>query len=279
MRIVLITGNDLSHRYVANRLSSSIELCGIVVDQGKPLGTTGRLRQLYRRYTLPQLASRACLAGLRRVWRDKAARRSAMISTFGPESCLEFARPDLVRHVNGINTPEAHKLVSSLQPDAILVFGTGIVGPKILSLPRKIALNMHTGVSPFYRGADCTFWPVHNEELHMLGATVHECTMVVDGGKIFGTTRVELQPDDGLFTVYSRCVAAGATLYAQKVRELVEGHLEGNPQDFSIGKEYKAYMRGVQAEWKARRSIRAGLIRNFVAPAAARASDLGSNRG
>jgi methionyl-tRNA formyltransferase len=146
----------------------------------------------------------------------------------------------------------------------ILVYGTGIVGGKILSLARKIALNMHTGVSPYYRGADCAFWPLHNRELHMLGATVHECTKEVDGGRIFGITRAQLSAADGLFCVLARCVVAGADLYAAKVRELTEHGLDGVTQDFSIGTEYKAHMRGLRAEWKVRQDIKAGLIRNFV---------------
>ena len=145
-----------------------------------------------------------------------------------------------------------------------LIRQNGIVGGKVLSLARRIALNMHTGISPYYRGSDCTFWPLHNRELHMLGATVHECTKEVDGGRIFGTIRPQLNPDDGVFSVFARCVMAGADLYVRKVRELVEHGLDGASQDLSIGTEYKAYMRGLRAEWKVRRNIRAGLIRRFV---------------
>lgn len=265
MRIILITGNDLSHRYVANRLAAEVQLSGIIVDHGKQLTPLGRLRQLWRRYTLDQLASRACLAILRRVWGDANSRRQSMLSVFGSAKCLDFAHPELVQHVYGINGQEGVRAVSSLQPDVILVFGTGIVGAKVLSLAKHLALNMHTGISPYYRGCDCSFWPIHNQELHMLGATVHECTMVVDGGKIFGTTRAKLQADDGLFSAYARCVAAGAHLYAEKVRDLVSHGLEGESQDFSIGREYKAYMRGPRAEWTARQNVKRGLIRQFVA--------------
>src|SRR4030095_6806486 len=225
MRIILITGNDLSHRYIANRLTAEVQLAGIIVDHGKQLTAVGRLRQLWRRYTLSQLASRACLAALRRLWGDAKSRQQAMLSVFEPVNCLHFAHPELLQHVYGINGPEGVRTVSSLQPDVILVFGTGIVGPKILSLAKHLALNMHTGISPYYRGCDCSFWPIHNQELHMLGATVHECTMVVDGGKIFGITRARLQAEDGLFTPYARCVAAGAELYVTKVRELVSQRL------------------------------------------------------
>lgn len=44
-------------------------------------------------------------------------------------------------------------MVPSLAPDIMLIYGTVLVGSKILSLARAGALNMHTGISPYYRGA------------------------------------------------------------------------------------------------------------------------------
>ena len=264
MRIVLITGNDLGHRYVANHLAAKVQLAGIVVDHGKKISRIDRIRQLLRRYTLPQLASRAIWAIAQKVWGDELACRRAMLAVLGPENCRAFSRPDLISHVHGINTAEGVQAVSALEPDVLLVFGTGIVGKKVLSLPRNIALNMHTGVSPYYRGCDCYFWPLYNQQLDMLGATVHECVKEVDGGRIFGTTRIQLGRNDDLFAVFARCISAGANLYADLVCQLTEHALEGTPQDLSLGLEYKAFQKGLGAEWKVRRAIKAGLIRRYV---------------
>ncbi len=262
-RIVLITGEDLQHRYVANRLAAEIALAAIVVDHGKPSSALAKVRRLLRRYTYGQLVSRLALFLLRKIWRYHSTSRRALVRVFGSENCSNFLHVDLVRHVHGVNTAESQRLIASLEPDVILVFGTGIVGLKVLSLARTIALNLHTGISPHYRGCDCAFWPLHNDELDMLGATVHECTMATDGGQIFGTTRIQLHADDDLFAVFARCVVAGTDLYARKVLELIDHGIEGTPQDLTIGKEYMAYMRGVRAEWKVRRSIQSGLIRRF----------------
>jgi hypothetical protein len=260
----VITGDGLEHHYVANKLAASVPLAGIVVDHGKPVGKIEKVRKYFRRYTTAQLMSRVVLALLRRVWGDRTNRWNAVLSVLSPENCLEFLHPELLHHVRGINTPDGVRAVAALEPDVILVFGTGIVGGKVLSLARSVALNMHTGISPYYRGCDCSFWPLYNEELHMLGATVHECVKEVDGGRIFDTTRTQLHAEDDAFAVFARCVAAGAELYANQAQELLEHGLEGTPQDLSVGMEYKATMRGVRADWKVRSRIRAGMIRRYV---------------
>ena len=263
-RVIVITGDGLEHHYVTNKLAARIPLAGIIVDHGKPVSKTEKIRRYFRRYTIPQLMSRVWLALLRKSWGNSAARQRALLSVFGAENCLQFQHPELLHHVNGINTAEGIRQVASFEPDVIIVYGTGIVGGKVLSQARTIALNMHTGISPYYRGCDCAFWPLHNEELHMLGATVHECVKDVDGGRIFGTTGIELHADDDLFAVFARCVDAGASLYVQKAEELLEHGLQGEPQDLSMGVEYMAVMRDAKAERKVRARIRAGMIRQYV---------------
>lgn len=263
-RIIVITGDGLEHHYVTNKLAAKIPLAGIIVDHGKPVGRIEKVQKYFRRYTVSQLLSRVHLAFLRKIWHEREQHQQALVSVFGRENCEAFQRPELLHHVHGINTPEGIRTVASFQPDVILVYGTGIVGGKVLSQARMLALNMHTGISPNYRGCDCAFWPLYNEEPGMVGATVHECVKEVDGGRIFGIARAELQADDNLFAVFGRAVAAGADLYVRKVEELLQHGLQGAPQDFSIGMEYKAIMRDARAEKKVRNSIRAGMIRRYV---------------
>ena len=265
MRVALITDQGLAHRYMANRLLlAGIPLVAIIVDHGRLTSPTARLKQIWRRYSLGQICGRIVLKMLRRAWRDNENQNEQLTRVFGPENCHEFNQPALVQNVFGINTVEGVCAVRALNPDVILVFGTGIVANKILGLARTIALNAHTGLSPYYRGAECAFWPLHNGEPHMLGATVHECTQKIDGGDIFATSRPELEAADCIHTVYGRCVVTAADLYIRVVKDLLQGHLEGLPQELSIGQEYKAYMHGLRAELRARRLIKAGLIRRYV---------------
>jgi methionyl-tRNA formyltransferase len=271
MRIVLITGESLGHRYVANKLAAEFELAGIVVDQGV---TGGRSRRLWKRYTVVQLISRAVLKLLAAARRDGLRQGERLLATLGAENCERFLFPDLITRVQGVNSKESVRIVSSLNPDAILVFGTSVVKQPILSLARNVALNLHTGISPYYRGADCAFWPLHNNELHMLGSTIHECTMQLDGGRIFATGHAVLQADDDLYSAFARCLMVGADLYVNVVKSVIAGRLQGSPQDLSVGREYKAVMRNVRADLKVRYQIKRGLIRRYVLAQANQQNDV-----
>lgn len=264
MRIILLTGQGLEHIYVANRLAAYVPLNGVVVDQGRYFDTIIRVNKSFRKYTLYELASRTKAALARLLWRDGYIGKQSMVRTFGPENCREFSRPNLLRHINGINTQDGLQVISALKPDLLLIYGTRLVGSRVLSLARSIALNMHTGLAPCYRGADCAFWPIYNQELHMIGATVHECTNVIDGGRIFGRARAILHPDDDVFSVFARSVIAGADLYVSVVRDSLACKLNGTEQDLSLGREYRAVMRDIAAERRVRKLIKEGMIRRYV---------------
>lgn len=270
MRRVLLTGTGPEHRYVANRLAREVGLAAVVVDRGPRRGGRARLRQIRRRYGLRGLPARAALRLLQLAWGDARERPRQIDAVLGPES-RRFREPERLLGVEGLNRAESRARIEALAPDRLLVYGTGVVGPRLLALSRLPPLNMHTGISPHYRGAHCAFWPIHEGELHRLGATVHECTAQLDAGRIFGTARARLEPDDGLFAIFARCVAVGADLYVRVLRDLERGALEGEPQDLSRGREYRASMRGPRAEWRVRRALARGAVRRFLEEERARA--------
>ena len=202
MRIAVLTGADVEHRYVANRLSTEFELSGIIVEKGARPGPLRRLKSLLRRFGVVGCIGRAALAVFRRIIRDREERQRALRTVLGDAYCDAFLREDLVCRVASVNGRKSLEQLDQLKPDLILVYGTRVVGEKALSRARELCLNMHTGISPTYRGASCFFWPLYNGEPSMVGATVHECVSVIDGGRVFGTAAARLERADRLHETF-----------------------------------------------------------------------------
>lgn len=257
-RIVLLTGDGPAEHYVANRLCKVLPIDAIIVD------ATVRRPSLRRAFRGSKIGgfSRLGLFAFRSVVRDARANQLAMEKLLGTQRTAGFTEARLVTRVHGVNSEEAVRAVASARPDALLVFGTAIVGRDVLGLARDLAFNLHTGMSPRYRGTDCTFWPVVNGEPEWIGATVHECTAEVDGGAIFGVAAAQWGPDDGLHELFARALIRGTDLYIDVVqRYLGDGVLEGRPQDLGSGTEYRGYMRTLVPELSARWALRRGLLR------------------
>jgi hypothetical protein len=250
-RLVILTGDDLEHHYVVNRLCAELPIEAVVVDTAH---RPPRLRRAFRGGIARGLG-RVSLFAFRKAVRDRAARDRALVKVLGADAVAGFTAEDRVIRVDGINSSDAHAAVSRLRPSALLVYGTVIVKDDMLERAQDMAFNLHTGMSPRYRGTECTSWPLVNGEPEWIGATIHECKAAVDGGPIFACTRSPVEAGDGVHEVFARAVREGAERYVEVVRRYLAGDLDGQPQDLATGNEYRGYQWTLLHELRARRAL------------------------
>jgi methionyl-tRNA formyltransferase len=233
-RIVILTRDDLEHRYVVNTLCAACAVDCVVVDR-QP--SKMHIRRATR-YGLKHFLSKVTRTAFLKVIGDDKARARALQRLFGKKG-EAFDTTYKIESVNGINGSETVALLKQIVPDAILIYGTSVVKDAVLGLARDICLNLHTGISPYYRGTACAFWPIVENKFEMLGSTIHECTSKIDGGKIFEIVRATCDPSDDLHTIFGRTVTAGAEAYVRVTQRYLVGKLEGIPQDLTLGREFR----------------------------------------
>ena len=95
--------------------------------------------------------------------------------------------PERVRVLNlrlgDLNALPLSVFSEALAADCAVVFGASYIkGPLAEALIEKRAVNMHMGVSPYYRGSACNFWAIHDGHPELVGATVHLLTRGLDSG-------------------------------------------------------------------------------------------------
>lgn len=87
--------------------------------------------------------------------------------------------------IGDLNYLKKDDLKDFLKSDIYVVFGSSYIkGFLINFLIKKKAINIHMGVSPYYRGADCNFWALQDGNPHFVGATVHLISKGLDSGKV-----------------------------------------------------------------------------------------------
>ena len=76
-------------------------------------------------------------------------------------------------------------LADSLDSDLYIIFGSSFIkGWLVDYLIEKRAINIHMGLSPYYRGSSCNFWAAYEENFHLIGATIHLLSKGLDSGNI-----------------------------------------------------------------------------------------------
>lgn len=256
MKLVIVTGDGPEHRYVANTICAAHEVTAILLCD-PPKRRSGLT--VLRRAPL-HFVDKVLRAAFLRVIGDESARKSSLSRVLGPLS-EAFTRPDLIENVGRPDDGQLARRVADLAPDVLAIYGTGIIPDSVLNHARMHALNMHTGLSPWYRGVSCAFWPLRDMRPDMIGATVHDCTSDVDGGSIYARKAAVLQNDDDLHAVFARAVEVGARAYADTIGQVLSNSLHGIVQDLGEGQEFRGIQLGIMSElrvrlghWRLRRS-------------------------
>jgi UDP-4-amino-4-deoxy-L-arabinose formyltransferase/UDP-glucuronic acid dehydrogenase (UDP-4-keto-hexauronic acid decarboxylating) len=123
--------------------------------------------------------------------------------------------------------------IRSLKPDIIFSFYyRHLLGPEILSVPPKGALNLHGSLLPAYRGRCPVNWVIINGEKET-GVTLHDMTTAPDAGDIVAQRKIAITPDDTALTLYKKMVPVANKLLNETLPQLKAGSAPRIPQDSS----------------------------------------------
>ena len=251
LRVMVLCGRSARHLYVANALCRAADVVAIVQETGSDFSWKKLARTLR-----PDNFARKAWRWLRDR-RRYAGNREARF--FFGDRLPALERPELVREVPHINHPAVVELARQLQPDLIAVFGTSLIRGELLRAGRLGIANLHGGLSPEYRGADCTFWALYNGEPHKVGCTLHWIDAGIDTGGLIAHVSPRVLPDDDELALFWRAVQTSADVYADFVRRLAAGERFGQVQPHK-GRLYQVRQRGLRHERAVDRRLRAGML-------------------
>lgn len=251
LSVMILCGRSPRHLYVANHLCRAARPLAIVQETGS-------------RWTARKLARLARPSVFwRKAWRWLRERRryagGGEARFFFGDADPGLERADLAVEVPHINHPRVAALADELKPDLIAVFGTSLIREPLLRKGRLGIVNLHGGLSPNYRGADCTFWALYNGEPEQVGCTLHYINPGIDSGDLIAHVCPEVGAADDELTLFWRGVRDSAEAYAELVRRLDQGERFGRPQP-GKGRLYQVKDRAWRHERRLRRRLADGLL-------------------
>jgi hypothetical protein len=129
-------------------------------------------------------------------------------------------------------------LDQALSSDLYVVFGASYIkGWLIDFLVQKKTINIHMGVSPYYRGSACNFWALFDQRPEYVGSTIHLLSKGLDNGNIFYHALPTLEDEDPfLFTMKAVEAAQLSLIDRIKSRELFQ--MKTVPQEKTLELRY-----------------------------------------
>ncbi len=107
----------------------------------------------------------------------------AETDVFGRPRPLPANAPSMSMKMGDLSRVALGDLGEALRADVFVVFGASYIkGPLCDFLVERRALNIHMGVSPYYRGSSTNFWAMYDNRPDLVGATIHLLSKGLDSG-------------------------------------------------------------------------------------------------
>lgn len=146
---------------------------------------------------------------------EHLAARSTSEGAFFADACDSIpdrSNPVSVRR-GAINDPDVVQAIRLLRPEVIAAFGCSLVGQDLIdAFPHRI-VNLHLGLSPYYRGSATNLWPLVDGRPELVGATFMYLDSGIDTGQVIHQLRARIEPDDDVHRIGNRVIADAAVLY------------------------------------------------------------------
>ena len=128
---------------------------------------------------------------------------------FGEIDFLPKNVSQLCIKMGDLNQLSKHEIAQALDADLYIVFGASYIrGWLIDFLIEKNALNIHMGLSPYYRGSSCNFWALYDGNPAYVGATIHMLGKGLDNGDMLFHCLPKWAEGDTAFDFTMRSVTA-----------------------------------------------------------------------
>jgi len=188
MRVTIFTSNRPRHNYLINKISEVCEDLCIIQECGTYF--PGIIPGIYP-------ASNIYKKYFEKVLEAESKIFNSCVVSIEKKNIKTLSIP-----FNDLNNFNLNSLDQFLKSDLYIVFGSSYIkGDLVKFLIDKKAVNIHMGISPFYRGCDCNFWAMYDNNYYLVGSTIHYLSKGLDSGSILYHAVSEYHDDHFLYSM------------------------------------------------------------------------------
>jgi folate-dependent phosphoribosylglycinamide formyltransferase PurN len=221
-RVVLLTTEGESGRVAARYLAARFPALTVIVET--PVSRSLLLRRRIRRLGLVHVGGQLAFMLFQRIQQRLSKSRITEIIRKADLDARWPADREIIR-VPSVNSPECIDHLRRLQPRAILVMGTRIIGAEVLRSVDAPFINYHAGVTPKYRGVHGGYWAKAQGDDDNFGVTIHLVDEGIDTGSVLHQARPATSAKDNYSSYPYLQLAAALPLLERSAREAIAGTL------------------------------------------------------
>ncbi len=210
MKVILLTSESLRHKYIASCLAAEFHLQLVITEEkSASIEATSHLKEGDAAFISAHFK----------------ARRENEVEYFG--DFKEFPNGVPVGQVphGTINNESVADHVDRYEPDYLVLFGTSIIKEPLMSKYSGRIINLHLGLSPYYKGSATNLFPYYHNEPECVGATIHLATPNVDDGPVLHQLRPDIERNDDLHSIGNKTILKAGKVLPEVIKAFSENKI------------------------------------------------------
>lgn len=200
MKVLILTGSgDLSNA-VANSISQVYDNVTLIMENKvkRSVFLKKRIKRLGLFKTIGQIIFMTFVPGY--LLKHSQARIKQIADEYGLDFSDSFYSRVCFYKVESVNEDKTINIIRNEAPDIIVINGTRIIAKKVLDCVDVPFINMHTGITPLYRGVHGGYWAAAQDDWDHFGVTVHMVSAGIDTGDVICQRIIKTEPEDNFVT-------------------------------------------------------------------------------
>ena len=200
MKIVLLSGSELRHRYFVTKFMQESEFDVVGVFQ------EGIEKSLF---------TRAVKEGSQQLINHAKLREISEKDSFLKDLSVQTKESLILNNIlkGEINDAYYVQKILDLEPDLLVCYGSSLIKGELINRFKGRFLNVHLGLSPYYLGSGTNIWPLVNLEPEFLGATFMHIDEGIDTGEVIHQIQGDLEITDTPHSAGNRLIKRMVNTY------------------------------------------------------------------
>lgn len=211
MKIVLLTSESYRHKYIAHKLFQHFDLKLIITEKKSVMIENVSDLEKNDKFFINNHFEQ---------------RKKSELNYFFDYQLFPDT-PFLSVNHGEINSEFVFEKIKKIEPDFIVLFGTSIIKNPILNYFDGKIINLHLGLSPYYKGSATNLFPILFKDFEGIGATIHIATEKVDDGPILHQLRPEININDSLHDIGNKVIRKAGIELPKIITFFGNGDLKG----------------------------------------------------
>ncbi len=226
MKTIFLANNSGAAKFIANCLHKKGLIDATIIEEASAKTKVLRKIKSTSWKKFPEKILDLCT-----IWTySQLSKRYIEKHLLKPNNIKKFPKGIVSHRVKNASSLQCISILKSLTPELVIVFGTSILKPEVLTVAKRYTLNIHGGIVPKYRNVHSDFWAISKKDLKNIGTSIIHLDPGIDTGDIAIQGLLDISPDDTLLSIKKKNTELSLKLIIQAIEMAKKGNLPKNQQ-------------------------------------------------